>query len=79
MIEHRLPAAAAYLATGGVLCGFGIIHSVRADGSAYLPWQLDGAARDIAVQFCAAYFLLAAVLLLLSLQRRDGVREIRRR
>ena len=75
MIEHRFRAAAAYLAVGGALCCFGIIHSVRADGSTYLPWQLGGAARDIAVQFSAAYFVLAAVLLLLSLQRRAGVRE----
>jgi hypothetical protein len=34
MTERRLRAAAAYLAAGGVLCSFGIIHSVRIDGSA---------------------------------------------
>jgi hypothetical protein len=56
---------------GGVLCFFGIMHSVRLDGSAYALWQLDGIARTIANQFCAAYFVLAAGLLLLSLQRRD--------
>jgi adenine/guanine/hypoxanthine permease len=70
MIEHRLRAAAAYLAAGGVLCCFGIIHSVRADGSAYALWQLDGMARTAAAQFCIAYFVLAAALLLLSLRRR---------
>jgi AGZA family xanthine/uracil permease-like MFS transporter len=70
MTEHRLRAAAGYLAAGGVLCFFGIIHSVRADGSAYALWQLQGMARGVATEFCAAYFVLAAALLLLSLQRR---------
>jgi AGZA family xanthine/uracil permease-like MFS transporter len=70
MIEHRLRAAAAYLAAGAALCCFGIIHSVRADGSAYLPWHLEGVARDVAAQFSAAYCVLAAALLLLSLQPR---------
>src|ERR1700730_4623259 len=69
MTEHRLRAAAAYLAAGGVLCCFGIIHSVRGDGSAYTLWQLDGMARTVAAQFCSAYFVLAAALLLLSLRR----------
>lgn len=70
MAEHRLRAAAAYLAVGGVLCFFGIIHSVRLDGSAYLLWQLHGVARDVAIQFCVAYFVLAGTFLLLSLQRK---------
>jgi AGZA family xanthine/uracil permease-like MFS transporter len=69
MIERRLRSAAIYLAVGGALCFFGIIHSVRSDGSAYVLLQLDGIARTVAIQFCAAYFVLAGVLLLLSLQR----------
>jgi len=68
MTDRRLRSAALYLAVGGALCFFGIIHSVRLDGSAYVLLQLSGVARDVAVQFCAAYFVLAAVLLLLSLQ-----------
>jgi AGZA family xanthine/uracil permease-like MFS transporter len=70
MTEHRLRAAAAYLAAGGVLCCFGVIHSVRADGSVYARWELDGMARTVASQFCAAYFVLAGALLLLSVRRR---------
>jgi len=31
--------------------------------------HLDGIAHNVAIQFCAAYFVLAGVLLLLSLQR----------
>jgi adenine/guanine/hypoxanthine permease len=69
MTESRLRAAAAYLAAGGVLCAFGIIHSVRADGSAYALWELHGMARTVAGQFSIAYFVLAAAMLLLSLLR----------
>jgi AGZA family xanthine/uracil permease-like MFS transporter len=72
MGERRLRSAALYLAAGGVLCWFGIIHSVRLDGGTYVVSSLSGTARDIAVQFCAAYFLLAAVLLILSLQRSNS-------
>jgi hypothetical protein len=71
MTERRLRAAAAYLIAGGVLCCFGIIHSVRADGSAYAFWQLQGMARTVSSQFCIAYFVLAAALLLLSLRGRQ--------
>ena len=62
----RLPSIAVTI-VGALLCFFGVIHSVRADGSAYALWQLEGTARDIAIQFCAAYVILAAAFLLLSL------------
>ncbi len=69
MTEKRLRAAAVYLLAGAVLSAFGIIHSARADGSAYLYWHLTGVERVIATQFAAAYLVLAAALLVLSLQR----------
>ena len=72
MIERRLRSAAVYLAVGGTLCFFGIVHSVRLDGSAYVLPLLDGAERNAALQFCAAYFVLAGVFMLLSLQRYRG-------
>lgn len=67
MIERRLKTAALYLLIGAVLCAGGVIHSVRADGSAYLIWQLTGEERDAAWQFLSAYLVLAAALLLMSL------------
>jgi AGZA family xanthine/uracil permease-like MFS transporter len=70
MAENRLRSAAAYLAAGGVLCFVGIIHSARLDGGAYALWHLHGIERSVGNQFCAAYFVLAAALLLLSLQHR---------
>jgi AGZA family xanthine/uracil permease-like MFS transporter len=69
MTESRLRAAAAYLIAGGGLCFFGIIHSVRTDGSAYFWWQLNAVERDISGQFCASYVALSAAFFLLSLQR----------
>jgi AGZA family xanthine/uracil permease-like MFS transporter len=69
MTDNRLRSAAAYVATGGVLCFVGIIHSARLDGGAYALWQLQGVERSVGIQFCAAYFLLAGALWLLSLQR----------
>lgn len=69
LIDQRLRRAAALLALGGVLCAFGVIHSVRADGSVYLPWQLTGMPAEVALQFGAAYVGLAAALLALSLYR----------
>lgn len=71
MTERRLRSAAVFLMVGGAACFFGIIHSVRLDGSTYILSDLNGTARDIAMQFCAAYFVLAAALLVLSLQRAD--------
>jgi len=66
MIDNRLRTAAALLAAGGLLSYFGIIHSVRADGSVYALWQLSGIAHAVGLQFCTAYFVLAAALWLLS-------------
>ncbi len=69
MTESRLRSAAAYLLAGAGLTFFGIIHSVRADGSAYVWWHLVGWERSESLQFALSYAVLAAALLLLSLQR----------
>jgi AGZA family xanthine/uracil permease-like MFS transporter len=66
MIERRLRAAAAFLAAGAFLSCFGIIHSVRLDGSSYAIWRLGGAEREFAVQLTLAYAALAAAFILLS-------------
>ncbi len=72
MIEGRLRRAAGYLAAGAALCAFGVIHSVRADGSLYALWRLGGVERDVGSQFCLAYCVLAAALWLLSTARRPA-------
>jgi AGZA family xanthine/uracil permease-like MFS transporter len=70
MTEGRLRRAALYLFAGALLCLFGIIHSVRADGSAYCLWNLSGRAYLEALQFCLAYAVLGVALVALSLQRK---------
>jgi len=73
MIDGRMAAAAAFLVAGGTLCAFGVVHSVRADGSVYLPWALHAGERFEMAQFCGAYFVLAAaVIALAAFQRRGG-------
>jgi AGZA family xanthine/uracil permease-like MFS transporter len=68
LIDHRIRSAAAILLVGAALTVFGIIHSVDPNASIYLPWTLDAGARTLVWQFTAAYAVLAAILLLLSLQ-----------
>jgi AGZA family xanthine/uracil permease-like MFS transporter len=66
MIDRRLRIAALYLSVLAVLSFFGIIHSSSPDGEMYLPWQLEGLARQVPFQFALAYLVFAALLLLLS-------------
>jgi adenine/guanine/hypoxanthine permease len=68
LIERRLRSAAAFLTAGALMCCFGLMHSVRADGSVYGLWQLKGAERAAALQFTLAYLILAAALFLLGLR-----------
>lgn len=75
LIDRRLRTGAAFLAGGAVLCCFGIIHSVRLDGSAYALWQLTAPDRGRAIQLSSAYAVLAAALLMLS-GRRDPARSV---
>ena len=69
MIDGKSGRAALILLLGAGLTLFGLIHSVDAAGGVYLPWLLDAGARALVWQFAGAYAVLAAVLLLLSLQR----------
>jgi AGZA family xanthine/uracil permease-like MFS transporter len=71
MIDGHVRKAAGIVVLGGLLTACGLIHSVQPIGSVYLPWMLDAASRSLVWQFVAAYAALAAVLLLLSLDRRN--------
>ncbi|GGA06715.1 hypothetical protein [Dyella caseinilytica] len=72
MIDGKPLRSACILVLGGVLTLFGVIHSVVPGGSLYLPWALDPTSRAIALQFAGAYLVLALVLAVLSLSRREG-------
>ncbi|GAA5071162.1 hypothetical protein [Lysobacter panacisoli] len=69
MIDQRFRRAALVLLVGAALTLFGFIHSVDPRGSIYLPWTLQGLAKNIMWQFCGAYVALAVLLAGLSLQR----------
>ncbi|WP_049623780.1 hypothetical protein [Frateuria defendens] len=72
LIDGRALRAALILLLGAALTLFGIIHSVQLAGGVYLPWQLDAAPRQLVWQFAGAYLMLAVVLTLLSMQRRQA-------
>lgn len=69
LIDRRLKRSAIYLLILAALTFFGIIHSARADGSMYLPWQLPQPARQIPYQFTIGYTALAALFLALSFHK----------
>ncbi len=73
LIDHHLRRAAGIILIGAALTLFGIIHSVDPNGSIYLPWTLDAGAQGMVWQFTAAYVVLAATLLLLSLQPASSI------
>ena len=66
LIDRRLRISAAYLVALAAFTFFGIIHSAMPDGVMYLPWKLEGLARQIPYQFSLAYLLLAAFFLIMS-------------
>lgn len=71
LIEQRLRQAAGILLVGAALTVFGIIHSVDANASVYLPWTLSVESRALVWQFAVAYVVLAGVLFLLSFQKQE--------
>jgi adenine/guanine/hypoxanthine permease len=73
MIDRKPRRAAWIVLLGGALTLFGVIHSVVPTGSLYLPWMLDPASRSIALQFAAAYGVLALVLIAFSWRQAQEV------
>lgn len=72
LVDGRTRAAVATLLAGAALTVFGVMHSVNPSGSLYWPWTLTGVGRTLAFQFTAGYLALAAVIALLSLQRKPA-------
>ena len=66
LIDRKLRSSAAYLVALAVLAFFGIIHSAMPDGVMYLPWTLDGLAKQIPYQFTVAYLTLAVFFFAMS-------------
>ncbi|WP_289031275.1 hypothetical protein [uncultured Paraglaciecola sp.] len=74
MMDKRLKQASYFLAVASVFSLFGIIHSVTATGSMYLPWDLpvDLAPRLLSLPYeiSGAYFISALFLFGLSFQEK---------
>ena len=69
LIDARILRACALLLGCALLTAFGVIHSVAPGGAMFLPWRVEGLVADVALQFGAAYVVLAIVFALLSLLR----------
>ncbi len=69
MIDRHLRRSSVYLAVLAALAFFGVIHSSSPDGLMYLPWTLEGLARQVPYQFALAYLVLALMILGLSFTR----------
>jgi AGZA family xanthine/uracil permease-like MFS transporter len=66
MMDRKLRTACLFILISAFLTFFGIIHSATPDGNMYLPWTLEGVAKQIPYQFTAAYLVLAIVIFMLS-------------
>lgn len=66
LIDRKLRSSAVYLVVLAVLAFFGIIHSAMPDGVMYLPWTLQGIAKQVPYQFTVAYLFLAAFFFFMS-------------
>jgi AGZA family xanthine/uracil permease-like MFS transporter len=73
MIDRRLRISAIYVAVLAVLTFFGIIHSAMPDGVMYLPWTLEGLAKQIPYQFTLAYGVFALFLFAMSYTKESHI------
>jgi AGZA family xanthine/uracil permease-like MFS transporter len=69
LIDRRFGHTSVYLLVLAGFSFFGVVHSALPDGSMYLPWTLDGLARQVPYQFAAAYVALAILFGILSRTR----------
>ena len=69
MIDRKIRHACVFILIAAALTFFGIIHSAMPNGNMYLPWNLEGVAKQIPYQFTAAYIVLAAILFIFSFSK----------
>jgi AGZA family xanthine/uracil permease-like MFS transporter len=66
LIDRRMGAAAATLATCAVLAFFGFIHSVTPSGGIYYPWTVGS---TLPYHWSAAYLGFAVMIMILARTR----------
>ncbi|MEI6054809.1 MAG: hypothetical protein WCR55_02015 [Lentisphaerota bacterium] len=69
IIDKRLKIASVYFFILSAFSLFGLLHSVKMDGGIYLPWNLPSVQQSLAYNFSAGYFILGAMLLILSIPK----------
>lgn len=81
--DRRLASAAIYMAIGGILVLFGVMHSPLVGDRMFLPWHLwqdaagfDPDSRRVVIQFAIAYLVMAVLLLGLGYLMRDRLTPI---
>ena len=81
--DRRLASAAVFMAIGGILVLFGVMHSPLVGDRMFLPWHLwqdeagfDSHARRVVIQFAVAYLVMAVLLLGLAFLMRDRLTPI---
>ena len=74
IIDRRFIQASLYMAVGGLLVLFGVMHSPLEGDKMFLPWNLwsadgpfDPASTRVVLQFAVAYLVMAVLLFLLGL------------
>jgi len=81
MIDRRFVAAAVYLAVGGIMTLFGLMHSPFFGDKMFWPWQLfaesvSAAERKVVIEFAAAYLVMAMLMFGLAVLLKDKLKVI---
>jgi AGZA family xanthine/uracil permease-like MFS transporter len=81
IIDRRYFSASVYLAVGGILTLFGLMHSPFFGDKMFWPWQLFDenvliAERKIVIEFAAAYLVMALLIFGLGAMLRSQIQEI---
>ena len=72
IVDRRYYSASIYMALGGMLVLFGVMHSPLAGDKMFLPWNLanpdifDAGAKQVVIQFAIAYLVMAMILFLIG-------------
>ena len=72
IVDRRYYSASIYMAFGGMLVLFGVMHSPLAGDKMFLPWNLanpdifDAGAKQVVIQFAIAYLVMAMILFLIG-------------
>ena len=83
IIDRRFMTASVFLAIGGLLVLFGVMHSPLAGDRMFLPWNLweengdfTDETRRVVLQFAAAYLVMSCLIFVLGLVLKNDLTPI---